>query len=341
MWRNAMTRLLLLVSLSGFLFVHNATLATAAPPAESIKLPKDVIRMYEYAVGTWQIEGRVGDVRLKGTWTCRWAPGKHFQLISASVKSEGAKKPRKMSAVSGYDPVNKRTIEQIYWSDGSYYRISYDAANPIVDEGTIPGEVSGEEAGKAMKSELQVVRKGPREFLYLSKDAAGDEVEVVFRKVAPSTDEAGIPAEYVAYLEMLDGEWTIDGETDDDSVAGSVTFTLAPNKSHVAWTAKTWQQGKEDEALLGNGIIGWDASNRKLREMAFLSDGSSGIAWLTVTGTRLKGMRRGVNTDGTEWVQPLDSVLDGDSLTFKANSRVDVEGKELARYSGWVFSRKK
>jgi hypothetical protein len=39
-------------------------------------------------------------------------------------------------------------------------------------------------------------------------------------------------------------------------------------------------------------------------------------------------------------MQPLDSVLDGDSLKFKANSRVDLEGKELARYSGWVFSRK-
>jgi hypothetical protein len=246
-----------------------------------------------------------------------------------------------MAAVSGYDPVSKRTIEQIYWSDGSYYRISYDAADPITDEGTIPGEISGEEVGQPLKSEVQVVRKGPREFLYLSKDAAGDEVEVVFRKAAPSPHEPEIPAEYVAYLEMLDGEWTIDGETDNDSVAGTVTFTLAPNKSHVAWTAKTWQQGKEDEAVLGNGVIGWDASNRKLKEMAFLSDGSSAMAWLTVTGKRLKGMRRGVNTDGTQWTQPLDSVLDGDSLTFQANSRVDLGGNELARYSGWVFSRKK
>ena len=76
-----------------------------------------------------------------------------------------------------------RTIEKILWSDDRHYTIRYDVSSPIFDVGVFEGEIVGIVDGNEFKAPVKVERKSPDEFVYISKSADGDEVEVVFRKV--------------------------------------------------------------------------------------------------------------------------------------------------------------
>jgi hypothetical protein len=147
-------------------------------------LPEAIEKMYEYQMGTWQVTARVGDKKVKGKWTCRWARGKHCFLITSQAESpEGDGATLWMASVGGYDSVKKQTIEKIFWSDDRHYTIRYDVSSPIFDAGVFEGETEGIVGGQDFKAHVKVERKGPDEFVYTSKSADGAEVQAIFKKM--------------------------------------------------------------------------------------------------------------------------------------------------------------
>lgn len=155
-----------------------------AEAAQPSPLPEDVAACYQYAIGTWTVQAKVGDTTSEGEWSCRWAPGRHCYFITASGFADPpSQPPEQMASIGGYDPVKKQTIEKIFWANGSHYTICYNAGSPIKDQGIIDGEITGVEDGKEFKAKATVERKGPNEFTWTSANAAGVPVVCVFRKV--------------------------------------------------------------------------------------------------------------------------------------------------------------
>ena len=59
-------------------------------------LPEAIARMYEFQMGTWKVEGTVGEQPATARWSCRWAPGKHCYLVAGAANSldkEASKTP--------------------------------------------------------------------------------------------------------------------------------------------------------------------------------------------------------------------------------------------------------
>jgi hypothetical protein len=140
--------------------------------------------MYEFQMGTWKVEGTVGEQPATARWSCRWAPGKHCYLVAGAANSldeEGV--VHRMAAIGGYDAAKKQTIEKIFWSNNRHYTIRYDVSNPIFDVGVFKGEIECVEDGNTFTSPVSVERKGPGLFVYKSETEDGDKIELTFQKM--------------------------------------------------------------------------------------------------------------------------------------------------------------
>jgi hypothetical protein len=159
-------------------FVVAATLVPAYGQ-EQTEVPGDILAELDYFVGTWQIEGRIGEKQLKGTWSTRWARGKHCLIQQSSETVEGEAKPAMSTGVCGWDPAKKRITHHVFWSDNTCYTLRYMVKSPTEWE----GEVTGVGGGVEFTAKNKLVKKGPDEFVYESRNSDGEEIEGVFRKV--------------------------------------------------------------------------------------------------------------------------------------------------------------
>ena len=168
---------------TAFLLVASMVVGQAETPPVS-PLPKEVMMSYQYFMGTWATKAKVGEEGSEGTFTCRWEPGRHcYRYTGTDLSSEPTGRVEHVSAIAGYDPVTKQTIEKAFWSDGSHYTLYYDMSNPVRQKGITTGELIGVEQGKEFKTKISVERRGPDEFVYRSQTVDGKPIEVVFRKI--------------------------------------------------------------------------------------------------------------------------------------------------------------
>jgi hypothetical protein len=165
--------------------------------AESVSpLPEDVAAYLQYVVGTWEVAGTAGETSVAGTYSVRWAPGKHCVLLRYTPAPDQPEEVAgQMSGVLGYDAASKRTIEKNFWTNGSHYTICYDVADPVAAKGVIKGELVGVEDGKEFKCDVEVERKGRREFVYKSQSSDGVPIEVIFQKVQRPKGKKSEPKE--------------------------------------------------------------------------------------------------------------------------------------------------
>ena len=80
---------------------------------------KKGLQELQYLVGTWQYQGRIGDERVEGMWSTRWAPGKHC-LIQQSSRSEGHQTVRS-AGIIGRDATAERVIERAFRTDNATF----------------------------------------------------------------------------------------------------------------------------------------------------------------------------------------------------------------------------
>ena len=156
-----------------------------AESAQATFLPKEVVASYQYLMGTWKTQGRIGEERSEGEVSFRWAPGRFSYVLTGFLSSSKPGEPdQQWTGLGGYDPVKKQTIEKIFWSDGSHYTLYFDTSTPVRNKGSITGELTGMEHGQEFQAKISVERKGPEEFVYGSQTADGRTFEVTFSKIS-------------------------------------------------------------------------------------------------------------------------------------------------------------
>jgi hypothetical protein len=126
--------------------------------ADETQIPEDLVKVLNYYVGNWAVEGKIGDSPLKGKAVFRMSPGKHCILGSCSVQAEGQR--IHFSLVSGWDSSTGWSTEQGLESDGGIYTLKWRKVSATVDEGELVGTANGQPTSEFDRLE----RKGDNEF---------------------------------------------------------------------------------------------------------------------------------------------------------------------------------
>ena len=142
------------------------------------QLPDVAIKELGYLTGNWTTEGRVGNIKSKGDWNTKWAPGYYSLTVDTGFTSEGVDRAGRAVGIVGWDSKNETIQMHDFWSFRENYTLSWKPVSDTVWE----GELLGVEDGKQFTAKVKLTKKGPNEMVYESKNAAGEEIEVIFRK---------------------------------------------------------------------------------------------------------------------------------------------------------------
>ena len=150
---------------------------TALQGQEEGQVPKEMLKELQYLVGTWKVEGIVGDEKVEGTWSVRWGPGKYCLMRQSSV-SFGDETVTGIGII-GWDGATKTITEQVFSSKNDSALLRWK----VLPSGNWEGELSGFRDGKKVNSTLKFTKKGRGEIVYEEKTADGEGVEGILRKV--------------------------------------------------------------------------------------------------------------------------------------------------------------
>jgi len=92
--------------------------STVAIAQQKHGVPDKALNEMAFLVGEWAVKGTLNGQEMTGTYSAKWAPGKHC-LILASTWSAQA------SGVGGWSPDRKQYVEYWYVSDGSTRMFRY------------------------------------------------------------------------------------------------------------------------------------------------------------------------------------------------------------------------
>jgi hypothetical protein len=137
--------------------------ATTAAEVTQTALPDNAVKELKFFVGDWTVEGDVLGMALKGSWSARWAPQKHCQLISYALTLNGEKVFG--NGVMGWDAAKKELVVQMFYSNGVMESIRYRLESPGVFKGVFGGSAGGEATGAT----CEVRTKGSAEWTFKTK----------------------------------------------------------------------------------------------------------------------------------------------------------------------------
>ncbi len=142
------------------------------------QMPPEVIKELSYFVGDWKTEGTTGNVKSRGHWNTKWSPDYYCLSIDTAYRSVGAEKGGHSTGLFGWDAKKQEFGMHNFWS----FNENYTSRWRVLSDSEWEGELVGVEDGKDLTTKVKVLKKSPDEFVYFSKNAAGEEIEVVFRK---------------------------------------------------------------------------------------------------------------------------------------------------------------
>jgi hypothetical protein len=149
---------------------------------ESSGIPDNIIKELDFFVGTWESEGKIGDVTETGRFTCRWArtdDGKQCCLIGRFSYKRGDK-TRSGVTLLGWNAAKKCIEDRGFDGNGGNGRLLWTVESPD----TWKGEMTFVEDGKEVTSSGVLIKKGPREIVMETTSETGEASRFVFRKVA-------------------------------------------------------------------------------------------------------------------------------------------------------------
>ena len=100
-------------------------------------------------------------------------------IEQSSYSAAGSTQKMMSTGVIGWDPVKKRITHHNFWAHNECYTLLWN----LTPSGDWEGELRGVEKGKEFTTNPKLLKKGPDRWVYTSKNAAGDEIEVLFTKV--------------------------------------------------------------------------------------------------------------------------------------------------------------
>ena len=140
---------------------------------ETIELPKKALEEMAFLVGDWEESGTFNGEEFKGTYSARWAPGKHCLILKGY--SEGSVAAH-ASGIGGWSPDRKQYVEHWYVSSGEVRTFR----NALGDkEGTWTGKwIVCTKEGKTGSGKM-ALQKMDNEFRFKATGTLdGEEVEV-------------------------------------------------------------------------------------------------------------------------------------------------------------------
>lgn len=118
-------------------------------------VPTKILKELEYVVGDWSYEGKEdGKVVYSGTWSVRWAPGKHCVIGSWSGK--GLEGMVQGTGVMGWDVAKKQIVQFSLSSLGEHAMDRYTVTSSTQWEGESTGVNN---KGKPITSKLRLEKK--------------------------------------------------------------------------------------------------------------------------------------------------------------------------------------
>jgi hypothetical protein len=141
-------------------------------------LPDEIRGELDWLSGTWQMKGRVGDVKLSGVWSARWADGEHCLTRHSKSKRAGKNGERIGISVIGWDAANKCIIEHAFFSNGDSLLLRWNDPSP----NKWVGEVTGVEDGQQYTARATATKQNKDRFIYESETSTGDEVEILLTR---------------------------------------------------------------------------------------------------------------------------------------------------------------
>ena len=132
-------------------------------------------------VGTWTVEGKIGDKEQTGGFTCRWMrtdDKKKCCLLGRGTYTTDGKTSLHVSLM-GWNAANKCIEDRGFAADGGSGIFSWTVTSP----GTWRGVLRSVENGQEVTSKGDFIVKGPSEIVMESESETGEAARFVFRKV--------------------------------------------------------------------------------------------------------------------------------------------------------------
>ena len=153
---------------------------------QDVQVPQRVLQEFEYLVGDWKMEGKIGDEPVKAEYSFAWAPGKHCLVYHMIwTDKEGTSRT---TGISGWSGSENEIREIEFGSSGWNSVLKYKLISAGIWEGT--GVWCGPE-NRETQATIKFEKKGPDYHTWTGTDwkytkGEGDplyNVELHFRRV--------------------------------------------------------------------------------------------------------------------------------------------------------------
>lgn len=162
------------------LAISAACLPQTALAAEASGIPDEIVKELGSLVGTWEVEGKVGDKQQTGGFTLRWARTDEKEKICliGEFSYKTGEEVKSGVTLIGWNAGKKCIEDRGFDANGGNATLYWKVKSPTQWQ----GEVVMVENGKEVESEAVLIKKGPSEIVMESESETGEVARFVFRK---------------------------------------------------------------------------------------------------------------------------------------------------------------
>ena len=169
----------------GFVIAVLAIFAVCLPQTalaqEASGIPDEIVKELDSLVGTWEVEGKIGDKQQTGGFTLRWARTEEKEKICLSgifVYVVNGKESRGVTLI-GWNAGKKCIEDRGFDANGGNAVLYWKVESPQRWKGEIVGFADGEK----VTAKADLIRKSNTEWGFEAEYDNGDIERSVFRKV--------------------------------------------------------------------------------------------------------------------------------------------------------------
>jgi hypothetical protein len=228
-----------------------ASATDLASAQERKGVPPDVLAVWSYSIGDWDVKGRIGSAPVKGSATFEWADGKHC-YIGRQVWTVGENRNSvHFTLIGGWDAAANETVEQGFSSSGSAGTVRYrpSAGTTNVIEGNIDGS---ESSGARRLGDIKVEHKGPDEF-QVTTTVDGEIVHSL--KYVRTTGDGGTPSAAVGTQPVVSPSQTPFKQQSTAERKNAAFNPLPLDDEWTRWIVGDWVGTGESDAGTGQGTM--------------------------------------------------------------------------------------
>lgn len=142
-------------------------------------IPDDIIKELDAFVGTWSVEGKIGEKEVTGTCRLRWVRGEDGKncCLSGFGKYTVDGKTKTFASLMGWNAAAKCIEDRGFDTEGGSGINIWTVTSP----GTWKGELRMVENGKEATAKSDLIVKGRTEIVMESQSETGEVARFVFR----------------------------------------------------------------------------------------------------------------------------------------------------------------